>query len=347
MEKPSVFIGSSSEGHAIAEAVFAHLDRETTPFLWSHQLFLPGQYPLEALEKQLKRHSFAVLVASPDDEIVKRDIASPSMRDNLLLEFGLFAGALGRRRAFFICPSSPRIELPSDLLGVITATYDATRVTGGLDDLAAAVQTPCQQIREVIREEWQATLEREAQLASQVRASEESQTIRRLYTVATRLRDALMVVQRDAFAAFSDRSAFEDIKGRAVEEVHTIADSYREDAKRVGVGQELEQLRVVTSDALLDLPFPQELSRGMEAAKQEAINVGFEALDMFLRGGDPMGHVKGVAAEEAGSRLSSLGQRYSRWWERHSPHLHRATATMQDALFEALTKSLSTQLKTI
>jgi predicted nucleotide-binding protein len=97
MEKPRVFIGSSTEGLAIAEAVFANLSRDSTPTLWTHQLFLPGQYPLEVLERELGRHSFAVLVASPDDELVKRGSSSPAMRDNLLLEFGLFAGALGRR----------------------------------------------------------------------------------------------------------------------------------------------------------------------------------------------------------------------------------------------------------
>jgi hypothetical protein len=346
MDKPRVFIGSSTEGFAIAEAVFAQLERETTPTLWTHQLFLPGQYPLEALEKQLKRHSFAVLVATPDDEIMKRGTKSPSMRDNLLLEFGLFAGALGRRRAFFICPSSPPIDLPSDLLGVVTATYDAKRVAQGPDDRAAAVQTPCQQIREVIKEEWQSIQSQKAQLASQLRASEETQAVKRLYTVATRLRDALMVVQRDAFAAFSDRTAFEEIKGRAAKEVHTIADSYLEDARRVGVEQELQQLRVATSDALLDLPFPRELSPGKEAARQKAIDVGIEALDTFLRGGDPVGHVKDVAAEEAGGRLSSLSRRYSEWWAKHSPHVRKATAKMQDALFEGLISLSSAQLET-
>jgi len=346
MEKPRVFIGSSTKGLAIAEAVFAHLDRETTPTLWTHQLFLPNQYPLEVLERELKRYSFAVLVASPDDEIVKRGVTSPAMRDNLLLEFGLFAGALGRRRAFFICPSSPRIELPSDLFGVITATYDATRVTGGPDDRAAAVQTSCQQIREVIKEEWQSIKRREAQLASQVRASEESQAVQRLHTVATRLRDALMVVQRDAFTAFSDRTAFEEIKGRAAEEVDSIANSFREDAERIGVEQELEQLRVATSDALLELPFPHELSLGKEGGRQKAINVGMEALDTFLRGGDPMRHVEDVAAEEAGGRLSSLSRRYSEWWDKHSPHLQEGAAKMQDALFEVLVSLSATQLTT-
>src|SRR5947207_10252496 len=114
MSKPHVFIGSSLEGLPIAEAVFSQLSYETLPKLWTHQLFLPGSYPLEALEREVRRSAFAVLVASPDDEVVKRGASSSAMRDNLLLEFGLFAGALGRQRAFFICPSTPRIELPSN-----------------------------------------------------------------------------------------------------------------------------------------------------------------------------------------------------------------------------------------
>ena len=126
--KPRVFIGSSSEGSAIANAVYLQLKRKTEPTLWSRDVFLPSNYPLETLEEQITSHSFAVLVASPDDVLIKRGKLYAAMRDNLLLEFGLFVGALGRRHAFFICPSIPKIELPSDLLGVITATYNASRI---------------------------------------------------------------------------------------------------------------------------------------------------------------------------------------------------------------------------
>jgi SAM-dependent methyltransferase len=154
MPKPPVFIGSSSEGKLIAEAVFARLERTTAPKLWNNQLFLAGAHPLDVLERELKRHSFAVFVASPDDAVRKRDVTLPTLRDNLLLEFGMFVGALGKTRVFFICPDSPKVELPSDLVGVLTATYSATRVTGPLDERAAAVEVACQQLIEVIEREW-------------------------------------------------------------------------------------------------------------------------------------------------------------------------------------------------
>ncbi|HMF37839.1 MAG TPA: hypothetical protein VKF17_14425, partial [Isosphaeraceae bacterium] len=152
-------------------------------------------------------------------------------------------------------------------------------------------------------------------------------------------------VQRDAFADFSDRAAFEQVKRRAADEVGNIAKAFTEDAHTVGVEHELEQLRIVTNDALLDLPFPQELSLGREAGRQQAINIGMQALGTFMRGGDPMSHVQNVAAEEAGGRLSSLGRRYTEWWERHAPRLQDVTARMQDALFEVLIRLSSAQLK--
>ena len=53
-----------------------------------------------------------------------------------------------------------------------------------------------------------------------------SKAIQRLHTVITRLRDAILVVQRDAFAAFSDREAFDNVKRRAVIEIDEIANTF-------------------------------------------------------------------------------------------------------------------------
>lgn len=49
MRKPKVFIGSSSEGLQIAEALFACLKHSTEPTLWTHELSRPGRYPLKSL----------------------------------------------------------------------------------------------------------------------------------------------------------------------------------------------------------------------------------------------------------------------------------------------------------
>ena len=185
MDKPPVFIGSSSEGLPLAEAVFSHISHDTKPKLWTHDLFLPGQYPMETLEDQLRQNAFAILIASPDDQLIKRGVESPAMRDNLLLEFGLFTGALGRQRAFFLCPDSPKVDLPSDLLGMIVATYDGTRANGKPDEIASAVQIPCQQIRTVIREQWEVIRKEKDDFTTRIRASEKGKAVERLYGVVT------------------------------------------------------------------------------------------------------------------------------------------------------------------
>src|SRR5262249_34921897 len=151
-------------------------------------------------------------------------------------------------------------------------TYDATRARVSASDRAAAVQTACQQIRDVIREQWELSERQEQDRVARIRALEESQAIQRLQTVSSRLRDALFTLQRDALAAFSDRAAFDQLKRRTAEEVSRIVDSFAVDAKAIGVQAEIENLRSATCDALVDLPFPEELSQGQAALKQKAFN---------------------------------------------------------------------------
>jgi hypothetical protein len=336
MEKPNIFIGSSSEGLPIAEAVFRLLSRDWRAKLWTHQLFLPGNYPLEALEAELKVCDFAVLVASPDDELVKRGIPQSAMRDNLLLEFGLFSGFLGRRRAFFLCPSAPEISLPSDLLGIIPAKYDAGRVATGGDERIAAVQNACLDINEVIRDEWAAILRSRAEELAALRASQECQAVRRLYTVASKFRDTLVAVQRDALTAISDRPAFEQIKKMTALELIKITQSCAEDARIAGVEEDLEVLRAATNNALLDLPFPVELAIGKQAAKQRAVDIGMQALGGLLSGRDPVRQAQDEVETEIRNRVSELRDRYAEWWDKHGPALQSASNRMQDALFGAM-----------
>jgi len=331
--RPRVFIGSSAEGVAIAEALFTCLSHTTEPTLWTHRLFRAGRYPLEELERQLKRHSFAVLVATPDDEIFKRGETAQTVRDNLLVEFGLFAGAIGRRRTFFVCPSEPEIELPSDLLGIIHARYNAARARGDSSERAAAVEVACQQVKEVIAEEWRSIQQEAESTSTKLRASKKGLALARLNGVAIELRDALMTVQREGFAAFSDEESFEEIKRSAAEKVREIAESFHEEASLVGVEGELIGLTTATVDALLDLPFPRELAVSGGAAREKALDIGAGALSSFLSGADPLGHLNKVASEEAGSRIAALKARYAEWWGGHSGSLQSSTVRLQDSLF--------------
>jgi len=319
------------------------LSDDAEPKIWTDQIFLPGRYPLEVLEGELRTSNFAVLVASPDDELVKRGVATSAMRDNILLEFGLFSGVLGRKRTFFLCPSDPQISLPSDLLGIIYATYDAERITGGVAERAAAVQDACLSIREGIREEWAAILHRREERLIRLQNSQGRQAIKRLYAVASRFRDTLVAVQRDAVAVIADRPGFEQVKSRAADELARIAESCAEDARMAGAEEELKALQVATNEALLDLPFPEELSIAGESSRQRAVDAGFQAITSFLGGGDPVRHVKDEVETEIRSRMAGLRRRYSEWWDKHAAPLQGAANRMQDKLFTALEKVVASE----
>tara|TARA_R110002049_G_scaffold277666_1_gene456232 strand:+ start:100 stop:1062 length:963 start_codon:yes stop_codon:yes gene_type:complete len=121
--RPSVFIGSSAEGLEIAEAIQLNLDYACQVTIWHQGVFGLGQGTLESLVERLSDFDFAVLVLTPDDVTLSRESLEQSPRDNVLLELGLFIGALGRDRSFIVYDREKDLKLPSDLAGVTPATY--------------------------------------------------------------------------------------------------------------------------------------------------------------------------------------------------------------------------------
>lgn len=93
-----VFIGSSSEGKRVAEALQEGLLLDSEVDMWNQGVFTPGQYALDSLTEQARKSDFAVLVATADDISESRGSTTPAPRDNVILELGLFIGALGRNR---------------------------------------------------------------------------------------------------------------------------------------------------------------------------------------------------------------------------------------------------------
>ena len=137
---PSVFIGSSAEGHAIAEAIQVNLDRACEVVIWSQGIFGLGGGTLETLVEKADEFDFAVLVVTPDDMIHSRGAEQPSPRDNVLLELGLFMGKLGRTRTFVIFDRTAKIKMPSDMAGVTLADYQP-HASGNLQAALGAAST--------------------------------------------------------------------------------------------------------------------------------------------------------------------------------------------------------------
>lgn len=94
--RPTVFVGSSAEGLQVAKAVQAELQYCAECVIWSQEVFGLGEGTLESLVKALNRYDFAVLVLTPDDLVTSRGNSAPAPRDNVLLELGMFIGAIGR-----------------------------------------------------------------------------------------------------------------------------------------------------------------------------------------------------------------------------------------------------------
>jgi len=118
---PSVFLGSSTEGLAVARTVRGLLSDTARITLWNEGFFALGSTFIETLVNELPKFDFAVLILTPDDLVNSRDTEAFSPRDNLIFELGLFTAGVGRSRTFIV--RDRRTKLPTDLSGVTTATY--------------------------------------------------------------------------------------------------------------------------------------------------------------------------------------------------------------------------------
>jgi predicted nucleotide-binding protein with TIR-like domain len=153
MLKPKIFIGSSSEGKDVARAFVRALKdiADVVPW-WSAPEFQPMHGTLDGLENAADFYDFAIIILSPDDKIESRGVKNMSTRDNVLFEFGLFLGSIGRDRVFpFIQESESKrkkVKLPSDLLGLTIPTFT------NLDEhnLIASVNAAADDIRPKILE---------------------------------------------------------------------------------------------------------------------------------------------------------------------------------------------------
>lgn len=145
--RPVLFVGSSKESLPIARAIRSNFDHDDFVVkLWTDRVFTPSQFPIAELEKQVHRADFAVLVLGPDDEVVSRNEKSDAPRDNVILELGLFIGALSHERTFMIIPREYDIKVPTDLRGLTSLSYKSD----DSNDLTGVLGSACDELREII-----------------------------------------------------------------------------------------------------------------------------------------------------------------------------------------------------
>lgn len=142
--RPTLFIGSTVEALPVARAVHAELDQDLEVTIWNHGLFPGGVVTWSQLLKKTADFDFALFIFSGDDQVTSRGQESLGVRDNVLIEYGLFVGALGHERVFFMFNRDARPKIASDLAGVTPLTY-ANRDDG---NFRAAISPGADDIRQ-------------------------------------------------------------------------------------------------------------------------------------------------------------------------------------------------------
>ena len=134
-DKLRSFVASSSEQLAIADEIARMINRDRAIHAqpWTEKVFQFSKTYIESLERELDQADFAIVVLTGDDTGDVRGQAVNLPRDNVIFELGLFAGRLGRDRAFFFIDDASKTKIASDLSGVMAVTYrrDVPAAGGG------------------------------------------------------------------------------------------------------------------------------------------------------------------------------------------------------------------------
>jgi predicted nucleotide-binding protein len=138
---PVLFVGSATEDLGLAEAVQQRLEHHAEVETWHEGGFLPSGSALPSLLVTASRVDFALLIGTSVDTLSTRGETFTVMRDNVLFELGIFFGALGAERTFFLTDRAKPIQLPSDLIGVTPLTFDSRK-----ENMQSAVGSACTEI---------------------------------------------------------------------------------------------------------------------------------------------------------------------------------------------------------
>jgi hypothetical protein len=130
MTNPRVFIASSTEGLKYAKALQESLedDKVADCTIWTQDVFRSSTYPIPNIVNAAKESDYGIFIFSPDDVTLLRDEKHKTVRDNVILELGVFIGALGREHCFIVSPDDVvDFRIPTDLIGLEPLTFNDRR----------------------------------------------------------------------------------------------------------------------------------------------------------------------------------------------------------------------------
>lgn len=142
MNKPKLFIGSSVQSLPIARAINDELQFEFNVRVWNFGTFNVNYTPIEDLLEQIEQTDFASFIFFPEDKLEKKGETKLSVRDNVIFEYGLFLGRLGRDRTSFCKLKNADMHLPTDLTGINGGEFEYP-----CDNIQQSVSSYCNSIR--------------------------------------------------------------------------------------------------------------------------------------------------------------------------------------------------------
>jgi predicted nucleotide-binding protein len=333
MERAGVFVASSTEGLPLAEMLVGLLQDAFDARLWKGGgAFKPGTYPLETFEHEVRRNDFAVIVGTADDALTKRGKTAAAVRDNLVFEFALFLGVLGRRRTFLVVPENAELDLPTDLDGLSLVKYDVQALAQGDRERLHVLQRTAGELRIAMEEQWAVARADENEKKRRVLATARFTAMGRLQDVIVKLRDLLIELPTDALAALGDRDKFNEVRESGVQKVQGLYESWAGDARIVGVESHFETLALATKRAVAEFPYPDQVFVSTVDVQKGVASLLSSGAAAFRAGQSAFGAVREEAASELEARILAVQEQYVSWWEKQSAELRRCTTRLQDAL---------------
>lgn len=125
--KQRIFIASSGESLAIAEALQRALEHSHEVTIWSQGVFTPARGIFGSIVEAVAAHRYGIFVFGPDDILESRERKIFAPRLNVVLEAGYFAGVHGMHRTFIVQPRGGKVETLSDLAGINPVDFDLER----------------------------------------------------------------------------------------------------------------------------------------------------------------------------------------------------------------------------
>jgi len=135
MCKKRIFIGSSSEQIKNAEKiaiVLENLGHSVKPW-WGSEVFPPGAYTFDSILNVARSVDAGLFLLAEDDFTKTRGEIFPATRDNVLIEAGIFFGALGRNSVGLFTVGIPKT--PSDWKGITVKCFSQDKINNFKGDV--------------------------------------------------------------------------------------------------------------------------------------------------------------------------------------------------------------------